>query len=419
MKIAIFGLGYVGLTGAACLLKGGHSILGIDASDKKIATLLEGKCPIYEPGVADLLAEGRAQNRFRVSDRIPEEFSDVEVAFVCVGTPSSATGSHNMNYIAEVTRQIAEACTASEAAPLTVCYRSTVVPGTMERLVAPIFSAFGKDRCVDIVYNPEFMRESTAIADYFEPSRIVVGTSDGSANAALQTLYKDIQAPYFNVHYKEAEVIKLLDNTFHALKTAFGNEMGRLCAASGIDVQAVHEIFVADTKLNISKRYLRPGAAFGGSCLPKDVRAFSSLATRCHVQTPIVDAILRSNDAHKSYCFTKVKQGLQPGAKLLVNGLSFKKNTDDLRESPFVDLVEHLIEAGYDVMVHDPNVTVGTLIGQNLTFAFQSLPDLKRILLDLPAVERMSFDRLVDVRGDVDPKLAARCKSCVSIAQWQ
>jgi GDP-mannose 6-dehydrogenase len=195
--------------------------------------------------------------------------------------------------------------------------------------------------------------------------------------------------------------------------------MGRLCAASGIDVQAVHEIFVADTKLNISKRYLRPGAAFGGSCLPKDVRAFSSLATRCHVQTPIVDAILRSNDAHKSYCFTKVTQGLQPGAKLLVNGLSFKKNTDDLRESPFVDLVEHLIEAGYDVMVHDPNVTVGTLIGQNLTFAFQSLPDLKRILLDLPAVESMSFDRLVDVRGDVDPKLAARCKSCVSIAQWQ
>ena len=419
MKIAIFGLGYVGLTGAACLLKGGHTILGIDASDKKIASLLEGQCPIYEPGVAELLAEGQAKNTFRVSSRIPEEFAEVEIAFVCVGTPSSATGSHNMNYIAEVTRQIAEACTATADQPLTVCYRSTVVPGTIEKLVAPIFSAFGKEQVVEIVYNPEFMRESTAIADYFEPSRIVVGTKDGQENAKLKQIYEGIQSPYFNVSYKESEVIKLLDNTFHALKTAFGNEMGRLCAASGIDVETVHEIFVSDTKLNISKRYLRPGAAFGGSCLPKDVRAFSSLATRCHVQTPIVDAILRSNDAHKSYCFAKVTQGLQPQAKILVNGLSFKKNTDDLRESPFVDLVEHLIEADYDVTVHDPNVTLGALIGQNLTFAFQSLPDLQRILVDLDTVETMTFDRLVDVRGTVDPRLAARCSSCVSIAQWR
>ncbi len=415
MRIAIFGLGYVGLTGAACLLKAGHSVLGIDASEKKVETLQRGKCPIFEPGVEQLLLQGQGSGAFKVASRIPDDFADNELAFVCVGTPSSSTGSHNMNFIAEVTRQIAEAFPQGSKHNLTVCYRSTVIPGTMEKLVLPIISAYAKQSVIDVVYNPEFLREATAIEDYFAPSRIVVGTHDGAENTTLRQIYRDIDAPYFNVQFKEAEVIKLLDNTYHALKTAYANEMGRLCASSGIDVSKVHEIFVADTKLNISKKYLRPGAAFGGSCLPKDVRAFTSLAARCHVQTPIVDAILRSNDSHKSFCFAKATSGLAPGASVLVNGLSFKANTDDLRESPFVDLVEHLVEAGFRVSVYDPNVTVSGLIGQNLTFAIQSIPDLENLLKSVEEIESLSFDRLIDVRGSVDERLSKRCASHVSI----
>lgn len=405
MKIAIFGVGYVGLTSAACLLNDGHVVIGIDLNERKVDMMNMGESPIFEPGLDELLKAGVDDGRFSARSAIGEEMADVDVAIVCVGTPSGADGAHDMRYIAEVSHQVATAASdrAADRNPLTVVYRSTMRPGSMEKLIAPIFQRYHGDALerIELVYNPEFLRESTAIADYYAPPKIVIGTRNGKPSLMMEELYAKIEAPRFTVGYREAEITKFVDNSFHALKVAFANEIGRICIREGVSARTVHQIFVADTKLNISPYYLRPGGAFDGSCLPKDVRALTFLSNETGAETFVIDSILRSNQAHKRFIYEMAIKDVKPGARVLLNGLAFKSNSDDLRESPFVDLARRLLSGGYDLRIWDPQVEPASLLGHNLGYSFSHLPELKALLLrDIEDLEDEEPSVVIDARGD-------------------
>lgn len=407
MKIVVFGMGYVGLTAAACALKQGHSVCGIDVNRNKVTDLLEGNSPIFEPGLSDLLAEGRTTGNFTAAYEIGDELVDADLAVVCVGTPSLPDGSHNMSYIASVSREIARALKKTErtaARPLVVSYRSTVRPGTTEELIDPIFrSELGKDTSsYELVYNPEFLRESTAIKDYFNPPKIVLGTADGKPNPVIDELYSTIEAPWFYVKFREAEITKFVDNSFHAVKVTFANEIGRVCHRLGISATKVHEIFVSDRKLNISPYYTRPGGAFGGSCLPKDVRALAHISTDVGANTQLIDSLLRSNANHRRFLFEEATRGLPEGAKILLNGVAFKANSDDLRESPLVDIAEMVRRAGFELVIHDPHVDPNALIGANLGYQLAHLPTLGSLMVPTEELKGAHFDLIMDARGDLD-----------------
>lgn len=390
MKVAIFGLGYVGCTAAGCITKQGHRVVGIDVSADKIDTINDGRSPVHEPGLAELIADARTKGLLHATRDIGSELDDCDIAIVCVGTPSGVDGAHNMGYIAQVTRSIAAAISPDRAQPLTVAYRSTMRPGTTENMILPLFRArFGDatQHVVELVYNPEFLREATAIDDYFAPPKIVLGTLDGTPSANMEALHEGIEAPVFHVGIREAEVTKFVDNTWHAVKVAYANEIGRVCQNLGISAKAVHEIFVSDTKLNISAYYTRPGGAFGGSCLPKDVRALQHIAADIGANTHLVDSLMRTNDAHKHHQFLKATEGLEIGTKVLLVGLSFKADTDDLRESPAVDMARKLLDAGFELEIYDPSIKPENLIGQNLGYAFALLPSIESLLVDKAHVE--------------------------------
>jgi GDP-mannose 6-dehydrogenase len=401
MRIAIYGLGYTGLTGAACLTKQGHSVLGVDISEEKISQVNAGRSPITEPGLEELLAAAVQAGRLEAMQNPEGRLAECDLAFVCVGTPSAPDGSHNLSYIAEVSRQIATGVGRNRAEPLTVVYRSTIRPGTVDSLIEPIFrSVLGDDvDKVELVYNPEFLRESMAIKDFFAPPKIVVGTADGRPSARLDAVNAGLSAPVFYTRYREAEITKFIDNSFHALKVAFGNEIGRICMQLDIDPGLVHDIFVADTKLNISPHYLRPGGAFGGSCLPKDLRALLHISADIGANTHVVDAVLRSNDAHKQYLFEYAVAGLPAASRVLMLGLAFKADSDDLRESPNVHLARKLLQAGHDLVIYDPSLEPSKLIGQNLGYAYSNLPNLGDLLVDKDTAEAGGFNRVIDTCG--------------------
>lgn len=402
MKVAIFGLGYVGLTAAACITKQGHSVIGFDVNEAKVEQLNRGVSPINEPGVEELLRGARARGDLECFVNVTDALNLCSIAIVCVGTPSSPDGSHNMSDIAEVSRQIAmHVRPGARDKKLAVVYRSTFRPGTIEELILPVFhSVLGADAdAVDLVYNPEFLREAVAIYDYFNPPKIVIGTADGKPNGALDALNDGIEAPRFYTRYREAEFTKFVDNTFHALKVAYANEIGRVCVELGISAEKVYEIFVADTKLNISKHYLRPGGPFGGSCLPKDVRALQYVASDVGAQTHVVDSLIRSNEAHKDFLFRQVVNGLAPGARILMLGLAFKANSDDLRESPNIDMARKLLRAGYLLSVYDASLQPHQLIGQNLGYAYSHLPGFSKLLVSREAAENGDYDLVVDANG--------------------
>ena len=398
MKIAILGLGYVGCTAAGCIASQGHHVLGIDVSAGKVETLNAGRSPVYEPGLDDLISTARTEGRLEAVTEIGDRLNDCDIAIVCVGTPSGVDGAHNMSFIVQVTRAIASAIKRDRAQPLTVVYRSTMRPGTTEQMILPIFrTALGDDcdRLVELVYNPEFLREATAIEDYFNPPKIVLGTIDGTPSEKMVALHEGIEAPIFHVGIREAEITKFVDNTWHAVKVAFANEVGRVCQNLDISARQVHQIFVSDTKLNISPYYTRPGGPFGGSCLPKDVRALQHIAADTGAQTHLVDSLLRSNDAHKHHQFLQVTQGLEPGARVLLVGLSFKADTDDLRESPAVDMARKLLDAGYALDVYDPQLKPESLVGQNLGYAYAILPSIDGLLVDKATAQSRDYSVIV------------------------
>ena len=399
MKIAIFGLGYVGFTAACCIASEGHTVVGVDVSDSKIDDINSNRPPFEEPGLADLMAASFHAGRLSATKSVADALAGTDVAIVCVGTPSGPDGAHDMRYIADVSRQIAAAVARSDRMTrLTVTYRSTMRPGSMRRLITPIFEAqIGPDweTRVELVYNPEFLREAQAIQDYFHPSKVVIGTRDGQPSAALVALHENIDAPHFVTAFEEAEVTKFVDNSWHAVKVAFANEIGRVCQKLEISAATVHKIFVADTKLNISPYYTRPGGAFGGSCLPKDVRALQFIASDLGANTHLIDALLRSNEAHKNHQFEQVIQGLPKGARVLIAGLAFKAGTDDLRESPNVDIARKLIEAGFAVKVFDPGLEPAKLRGQNLGYAYSNLPTIDTLLIGAEAAQAGPWDMVV------------------------
>ncbi|MEL6516761.1 MAG: nucleotide sugar dehydrogenase [Pseudomonadota bacterium] len=411
MHVTIFGLGYVGFTAACCIASAGHKVTGIDISDKKVAAINAGHSPIIEPQVDEMLADGLKQGLIQADTTIGDHLKDSDLAIVCVGTPSAPDGSHNMGFIADVTRQIAAALSPDRQKPLTVVYRSTIRPGTMDELIAPIFRSFLEDKTdtlVELVYNPEFLREGSAVKDYFAPPKIVIGTADGEPSTTMDTLNAGIDAPTFYVPFKESEITKFVDNTWHAVKVAYANEIGRVCLQTGIDAAKVHEIFVSDTKLNISPYYLRPGGAFGGSCLPKDVRALQYISADVGATTPLVDSLLRSNDQHKHRLYEYAIEGLQPGAKVLMAGLAFKAGTDDLRESPNVDLARKLLAAGFALDIYDPAIEADKLVGANLGYAYSQLPTLERILISQDMAESTDYARVIATNATIQSLTLAK-----------
>ena len=402
MHIAVFGLGYVGFTTAVCLAAEGHDIVGVDIQADKVRDANEGRAPIREPGVDLLLRKALERGALACVADGAKALAVCDMAIVCVGTPSLPDGSHDMSHIARVTRQIAEALASFEPrAPLTVVYRSTMRPGAMEGLVTPIFEdlAGREGERFELVYNPEFLRESSAVEDFFDPPKIVVGTRDAQPNARLAQLNATRKAPTFHTPFREAELTKFVDNAFHALKVAFANEIGRISVKLGVSARIAHDIFVADSKLNISAAYLKPGGAFGGSCLPKDVRALQFLSSEVGANALLIDQLLRTNDAHKHFLFEEASRGLKAGARVLMLGLAFKRQTDDLRESPKVDLARKFLNAGFDLTIYDPWVKVGQLVGHNLGYAYMHLPALTRLLAGKDEVEARDYDLVVDVSG--------------------
>ncbi len=399
MKISIFGLGYVGFTAACCLASQGHSVVGVDVSQIKIDEINAGLPPFEEPGLLEILREQRNAKRLIATQSVEDALREASIAIVCVGTPSGPDGAHDMRYIIDVSRQIALALSHMVGSQkLTVVYRSTMRPGSIRKLIMPIFQAMLGENWqerAELVYNPEFLREAQAVSDFFHPPKIVIGTFDGQPNQAMSDLNTGITAPTFVTGYEEAELTKFVDNSWHAVKVAFANEIGRVCQKLGISASQIHQIFIADTKLNISSYYTRPGGAFGGSCLPKDVRALQYIASDIGAHTYLVDSLLRSNEAHKNHQLTVIIDGLAPHARVLIAGLAFKAGTDDLRESPNVDLTRKLIEAGHQVSVFDPGLVPSKLRGQNLGYAYSHLPTIDTLLIDLETAQKGPWDVVV------------------------
>jgi GDP-mannose 6-dehydrogenase len=397
MKIVVFGLGYVGATATACLLRDGHTVVGVDLSPDKAAKIEIGLSPVSEPGLDDLLAAGRDAGRLSADTDVGAHLDDADIAMICVGTPSLPGGGLDLTQVCAVSAELGAALKTRDAArePLIIAYRSTMYPGAMEEVVLPVLIAAAGENPgtrFEAVLNPEFLRESTAIKDYYAPSRVVVGEREPGVTKRMLGVYDHIDAPFFELPYRTAEMVKLSDNGFHALKVVFANEIGRLALELDVDPTPLIDVFLADTKLNISPYYLRPGGAFGGSCLPKDVRAISALAGVKGIDLPVMSNVITSNEAHKDYLAARVMDQLRPGGSVLLIGLTFKAETDDLRESPLIDLAEALVGKGFDLKIYDPDLKNRELVGANLAFVQQRLPHLSRLLVeDIDAAGEVSL----------------------------
>jgi GDP-mannose 6-dehydrogenase len=391
LHIAILGLGYVGATTAACLTKAGHHVYGVDISAEKVRAIGDGRSPVVEPGVEDLLQAAVRDGRLQAGTSLEPWLDLLDLVVICVGTPSRADGKLDLSHLLTVSRELGRAVRARRPGlpPLLLVFRSTVPPGTTERLVLPTLAQSageGPGRLYDVAFNPEFLRESTAVKDYFAPPKIVIGEREPGVSGRLRGMYEGIEAPLFEVPFAVAETVKFADNCWHAVKVAFGNEIGRLCLARGVDPQAVADIFLSDTKLNVSPTYLRPGGPFGGSCLPKDLSGMLALARDAGLSVPLLAGAKESNAVHLAWIFQEVRHRCPPPGPVLLVGLSFKTGTDDLRNSPNLDLAELLLEAGYELHVHDPDLDPARLTGVNFALALEHQEALRTRLTDgLPA----------------------------------
>src|ERR1700741_4621908 len=376
MKISVFGLGYVGCVSAACLAARGNEVIGVDVNPTKIDLITSGHAPVVEERIGELTAEVVVSGALRATTDVAEAIAATEISLVCVGTPSAPNGSLSTASLERVAEEIGGAL-ANTAHRHTVVFRSTMLPGTCLELLVPILEkASGKTAGVDfgVAVNPEFLREGTSVRDFFEPPKTVIGELDAASGDAVAALYEGLPGEIFRVPIPVAEVTKYADNSFHALKVAFGNEIGAICAALGLDSHKVMDVFLADTKLNVSPAYLRPGFAFGGSCLPKDVRGLVYAAHRADVNVPLLSHLLPSNEEHLRRAFELVARTGK--RKVGLFGLSFKPGTDDLRESPLVELAERLLGKGYDLRIYDANVSLSRLLGANREFIEARLPHL-------------------------------------------
>lgn len=354
--LSVVGLGYVGAVSVACFAQLGHRVVGVDLDPAKVDRINAGKGPIVETDLDKTMAEGVESGNISAGRNLVDAVVETDITFVCVGTPSRTDGSVNLDALRAVSRDIGSAL-AIKAGYHLVVVRSTIPPGTTRRVVLPEIERMSGKRCgVDfgLCFHPEFLREGTAIADFYAPPKTVIGEIDASSGERLAAIYARIEAPLIRTSIEAAEMVKYVDNAWHAVKVAYANEIGKVCQSLAIDSHDVMDIFVQDKKLNLSGYYMKPGFAFGGSCLPKDVRAITGMAHTRGVEVPLIDSILRSNDSQIDHAFRQVSEA--PGRSVGLLGITFKDGTDDLRESPQIDLIGRLIDAGYTVRAYDRNV---------------------------------------------------------------
>ena len=380
MRVSVFGLGYVGSVSAASLATDGHQVVGVDVSSDKVAAINAGRSPIVEPGLEEMLARTVAEGRLRATGDATRAVADTEVSLLCVGTPSRRNGSLDLTYLERVTEQIGLALAAKSAYHVVVV-RSTVLPGTTHSVIIPALERASGKRYGDgfgVSVNPEFLREGTALKDFRKPPLTLVGHNHAADASGTIALYQAIDAPLVSTSITVAEMMKYTSNTWHALKICFANEIGNLCKRLGVDSHDVMDIFCRDEKLNLSSYYLKPGFAFGGSCLPKDVRALQYRAKEIDVDLPVISQILASNRLQIQRAFDEI---LETGRKKIgLLGFSFKAGTDDLRESPMVILAEHLLGKGLLLWIYDKNVSLARLVGANKEYIEQQIPHLASLL---------------------------------------
>ncbi|MEE1868085.1 GDP-mannose 6-dehydrogenase [Pseudomonas auratipiscis] len=405
MRISIFGLGYVGAVCAGCLSARGHEVIGVDVSKTKIDLINQGKSPIVEPGLETLLQQGIDTGRLRGTTDFAAAIRDSELSMICVGTPSKKNGDLGLEYIESVCREIGYVL-REKATRHTIVVRSTVLPGTVKNVVIPILEdCSGKKAGVDfgVAVNPEFLRESTAIKDYDQPPMTVIGELDKASGDVLQSLYEELDAPIIRKDIEVAEMIKYTCNVWHAAKVTFANEIGNIAKAVGVDGREVMDVVCQDKSLNLSQYYMRPGFAFGGSCLPKDVRALTYRASSLDIKAPLLNSLMTSNDSQVQNAFDIIES--HDKRKVALLGLSFKAGTDDLRESPLVELAERLIGKGYELNIYDSNVEYARVHGANKEYIESKIPHVSSLL-------NADFDQVIKhadviVLGNRDEKFRA------------
>jgi GDP-mannose 6-dehydrogenase len=372
--IAVLGLGYIGCVTAACLAKLGHKVIGIDRDEHKVRSVLDGKAPFFEPGLEDLVSSGISEGRLTATSALSQGIRDADIALVCVGTPSERNGNLGLGQLRRVVAELA-AEIPQRSKPIVIAIRSTVFPGTSEEVVMPEFAGL---HLVSVVSNPEFLREGSAVKDFMEPSLVVVGGSDIAAVKRVADVYAPLNVEACLVSLRTAEMIKYACNAFHAVKISFANEIGALCQKLEIDPHEVMNTLCADVKLNVSRAYLKPGFAFGGSCLPKDLRALTYRSNQLDLHLPLLQSAMPSNDAHLKRAIEAVLD--LPSRRLGVIGLAFKEDTDDLRDSPAVTMLEHLIGKGKELRIFDPHIKIEEIYGSNRNFILDSIPHISRLM---------------------------------------
>ena len=408
MNVSVFGLGYVGSVSAASFAADGHTVIGVDVNPDKVASLNDGRSPIVEKGLDELIRAGSDNGSLRATTSTAEAVHATELSLLCVGTPSRKNGSLDLTYLERVCEQIGTALQEKDAYHVIVV-RSTVLPGTTHEIVIPTLERASGKRYgtgFGVTVNPEFLREGTAIQDFRNPPLTLVGHNYTSDAAPTQALYGGVDAPFVNTSIRTAEMIKYASNTWHALKVCFANEIGNLCKRVDIDSHEVMDIFCRDEKLNLSSYYMKPGFAFGGSCLPKDVRALQYRAKEVDLQMPVIQAILGSNQLQIQHALEQVTESGRKRIGLL--GFSFKAGTDDLRESPIVILAEALLGKGYDLRIYDRNVSIARLVGANKEYINTQIPHLSSLLCE-------SIDEVLDhsevlVVGNAAPEFSDALK---------
>ncbi len=382
MRISIFGLGYVGAVSAGCLAADAHTVIGVDPNATKVKLINAGVTPIIEKDIGEIIAKAVAEKRLWATTNVAEAINDSELSIVCVGTPSERNGSLDLRYIRNCCEEIGQAL-RGKSSWHNVTIRSTILPGTMRNIIIPMLEASSdKTAGVDfgICNNPEFLREGTAVYDYRNPPKTVIGEIDARSGDVLAGLYAHLQAPLIRTSVETAEMVKYVDNVWHAVKVAFANEIGNICKPLNIDSHEVMNIFCQDTKLNLSPYYLKPGFAFGGSCLPKDLRALSYKAKALDLDLPLLASVIPSNELQIDRAFKLISD--QNVKKISVLGFSFKEGTDDLRESPVVELIERLIGKGADLRLYDKNVSLAALTGANRDYILNHIPHISRLMVD-------------------------------------
>ena len=381
MNISIFGLGYVGAVSAGCLAADGHQVIGVDPNQTKVDLINQGVSPIVEKDIGEMIGKAVKAGTLRATAAVRDAVLGSDLSLICVGTPSQLNGNLDLSYVRRVCEEIGGALRQKNSFHVVVA-RSTMLPGSMRSVVIPsLEQASGKTAGVDfgVCNNPEFLREGTAVYDYYNPPKTVIGETDAKAGQMLVDLYSKMDAPLLRTDVETAEMVKYADNNWHAVKVAFANEIGNICKAVGIDGHKVMNIFCQDTKLNLSSYYMKPGFAFGGSCLPKDVRALTYKARSLDLEVPLLNSILVSNQRQIEKAIEMIVSKGQ--RKVGILGFAFKAGTDDLRESPMVDVIEHLIGKGFDLRLYDRNVNLAALTGANRDYILNHIPHISRLMV--------------------------------------